>query len=194
MKISIRRGVFETNSSSVHTLALTKTDSIDTCIGLADQEVINYIEENGIIISDNPLNNFEAKVSAIFYCLLGKCYDEFYICRGVDYRSDLNMFLRYLSILANKLGVDIKIHPQSKESDWGYLDHKSFEKFEDSVVNENTVDILQYSSKEFEKLCLNYSSFILLDSEIDEVDDYLFDYDEESNKLGDGKILLSRHE
>ena len=83
MKQTIRRGVFETNSSSTHTLVINSKyndgwDAATNAIMKADKDLLGYITEHGLNIGrpkdwkypNSKVELFEKKVASIYTCSL----------------------------------------------------------------------------------------------------------------------------
>lgn len=93
MKKTIRLSVFETNSSSVHTLTIKEGPlSIKECFAMAHQDVIEHIQEKGLLLENTsvvdsysePLIRFKKKLYSIFAYADPRGGETYFICHLVQ--------------------------------------------------------------------------------------------------------------
>lgn len=107
--MQIRHGVFETNSSSTHSISISKSakmlDSLPT-----DANGIVIVRSNEFGWEEETYNDAETKAS---YCLT--------YCKNYD-PSKLDMLTR---VIMSQTGARVIAYVGESDNDWGYIDHQS---------------------------------------------------------------------
>ena len=119
MKVNIRRNVFETNSSSTHSIVIRGNDSY--CNDLCCDEFLNVClkEFDG---GPDVLFSFYDKLC---YVLVSIQYFESW-CNSLDDLEGTAEFTWLHDLFMEKRGVDLKIEENSRGiSGLGYIDHES---------------------------------------------------------------------
>lgn len=110
MKRQIRRGAFETNSSSTHAICITKSD-------VDKSNLPNYVEfehgEFGWEVSEYW--SLYSKASYLYQAICDCCYDE---------ENNKKEMLDKITDVLNKYGISCNFEPD-KDKTWGdgYIDH-----------------------------------------------------------------------
>ena len=119
MTTLIRRGVFETNSSSTHSLVITEAVDFQT-VSLNDWGAL-VIHPQDFGWEQETYGDAESKLS----------YTAIYVRDWVQNQSEQEAFKTMLDeMLIEYTGASYVQHPEEKEGSWGsggYIDHQSVE-------------------------------------------------------------------
>ncbi len=147
MKIQIRTGMFETNSSSMHSLLIMKNRQIMTQQEIRDEYWYNdnvlrldsYNNEYGREF--NILASFRDKLSYALASMCGSCYSLKSYIRGSD-----TFYEVFEPLLKKLVGVDeVKL----------YWDSENFHVYSDSVTEDLEQDYTTYEEVPYEDLIHN---------------------------------------
>lgn len=133
MKYQIRDGVFETNSSSLHTLQIS-FKGIQKCKLKIDDD--GYIHVNLNTYFGKEFNDYTGQADKLKYvCTWMYIY---YGCNleqleeGYEWRNFIDAFCEYVNDVNNKATINwgkecfgIKVNPVLGEEQWNYLDHQN---------------------------------------------------------------------
>ena len=130
MDLTIRQGVFETNSSSTHTITITPTTEYDLIEGnvLYLSEYKSYVEDNNNIVALTPID--KTALIATLFC-------SYFESEDLHYGQSLEFIL---TKLANNLGVsaiDIEDYPYINPYDDQHFTFEDVDYYIDEVINED---------------------------------------------------------
>ena len=201
MKRQIRKGVFETNSSSMHAIAIMKEDELDTLpVDVATNKVITKFDEFGFgyeICTDaaTKLSYLATMLVEIHY----SCYSMEELCQLEDFRLINDAVARYCH--CDGILIDEKL-TKSPYSDVlneheGYIDHASYEGYES--VAEFLAEV-KCTAEEFifhkkVKLVVKHDSFFYHDEEAVAIyDDWMWKQEWPDAEEEKGKCMAKKCE
>lgn len=148
MFINVRRGVFETNSSSTHSISIANDGELNCQLPIRGNNCI-YVsggewgwERESYVLAIDKLNYL---VTYIFQDVTINDFQE-HGNQGESILSDLNFkqWVRLSNIIKNQIGADLIVSPDlsDKYFPMGYIDHQSldvassiFDKSDDEIVS-----------------------------------------------------------
>lgn len=134
MKVNIRNSVFETNSSSVHTVSVRGNFSLDDVLINVPKNIVCYLDDYGW--HGSPCNDFISKLEYAMSMVLNTEYPNFeYWNEDFVINEEILHNLEGYKILLNTINTyvkdcKIKIHRRDGAFyPYGYIDHQSCENY-----------------------------------------------------------------